>query len=328
MRKRPTFALALVLCVAAIEPASAKTVDREFHESFNVSPGARLDLNHGDGDVDIEPWDRDVIDVYVRYHAELKGGGIRSEPDFEVDFEQSGDTVRVRGREIGNRGIGFFFSREHEYTYTIKAPAYVVLDTKGDDGNIDVDGWRADIAIALDDGDLWLRDVEAVAVRIEAQDGDVEIDGLKASLDIRLDDGDVDIVDCESNRLKIRAQDGNVILDRCRGDFEIAVDDGDVDITRASVSKLDVRANDGDVDLELASATDLDLYVDAEDGDVSVELGSGISAAFSVETDDGSIRVSSTDWILTKKDHRVTGEIGNGEGRIRITTSDGNVTLR
>lgn len=318
----------LAICLGVPDPASATRVDREFHETFDVARGAKLELIHGDGDVTIETWDKDVIEISVRYHAEVKGKGWSNEPDFEVDFEQSGNTVRVQGRETGHKGIGFFFSREHEYVYEIQAPDYVVLDTDGDDGDVEITGWRADIECNLDDGDLVLTDVRSEVTTISVEDGDVEIDGFTGQLDIKLDDGDIDISDCESSRLEIRAQDGDVMLDRCRGDFEIEIDDGVVHVTRATVSKLDVRAADGDVDLDLISATDLDLYVSADDGDVSVRLGSEISASFSVETDDGSIRVSSDDWVVSRKDHRVTGEIGDGSGRIRIRTNDGDVTLR
>lgn len=322
-----TAALLLTAGLALPDPAAAKRVDREFHESFDVSEGARLELVHGDGDVFIETWDQDVIDVTVRYHADLRSKGISADPDFEVDFEQSGNTVLVRGREIGRKGIGFFFSQEHEYVYEIKAPDWVRLELTGDDGDVEIEGWRADIECELDDGDLVLTDVRSEVTRISAEDGDVLIDGFSGRLDVKLDDGDIDIVDCETEGAKIRAEDGDVVLDRCTGDFEIAVDDGLVRLTRASVSKLDIRAADGDVDLDLISATNLDLYVNAEDGDVTVDLGPSISASFTVDTDDGSIQVGDSRWILSKKDRRVSGEIGSGEGQIRIRTDDGDVTL-
>ncbi len=330
MTRRAIWATLLVFAAitAVPESASAKTIDREFHESFQVSPGARLELAHGDGDVEITRWDRDEIEVTVRYYAELKSGGLTSEPDFEVDFEQRGDTVRVIGREVGSKGIGFFFNRRHEYVYRIHAPDYVVLDTQGEDGDIEIRGWRASIGIALDDGDVRIEETQSESVKIEAEDGDIDVSDFKGSLEIRIDDGDVRVVDCDASRIEVRAEDGDVVLDKCRGDFEIAVDDGSVVVTRASVSRLDIRSADGDIDLELLSATNLDLSVDADDGDVSLTLGSGVSAAFTIDTDDGDIRVASPEWVLTRRDHRVTGEVGGAQGRIRITTSDGNVTLR
>jgi DUF4097 and DUF4098 domain-containing protein YvlB len=311
--------------------AASANVDREEHKTFEVSPGDRLELRHGDGDVTIEPWDRDVIEVRVRYHAEFKGLGAGNTPDFVVDFEQSGDTVRVRGRESVNWRIGVMVNRRHEYIYEIKAPAYIRLNLEGDDGDVEIRGWRAAIECVLEDGDVTLTDVRAERVTIEAEDGDVELDGFDGALDIRADDGDVVVAHCNSSPLKIRSEDGDVFINDCRGDFDITVEDGNVDVRGASVSQLSVHASDGDVSLELAAASDLDLTVGAEDGNVSVDLAQGISAAFEIDTDDGSIKVPNDDWVRTRKDHRVTGEVGAAgsvQGRIRIETQDGNVVLR
>ncbi len=315
----------LPLCLAGA--AGAVTVDREFHESFEVAPGAVLELRHGDGDVSITPWDREVIDVHVRYHAELTAIGIGTQPDFDVAFSQSGNTVRVEGREIGRRGIGFFTSREREHRYTVRAPAWVRLDLEGDDGDVVVKGWRADLDLEIDDGDVRLEDFQADA-RLEAQDGDVVIAGFAGDLSIRLDDGDVTASDCRTPLLRLRAQDGNVDIDRCEGDFEISLDDGDLRMARLTAGALKVRAEDGSVDIELAAAAALDLDVVLDDGDVDLRLADGISATFSIETDDGSIRVTPESRVTSRTRHLVSGSIGDGAGRIRIQTADGDVTLR
>ncbi|MCP4200569.1 MAG: DUF4097 domain-containing protein [bacterium] len=308
--------------------ARGEVLEREFHESFAIAPGARLELIHGDGDVSLRPWDRDVIDVQVRYKAEFRGLGLATEPDFEVDFERKGETILVQGREIGSMGIGFFLNRERDYVYTIQAPDWVVLDTSGDDGDVDIEGWRGNIDCVLDDGDLTLADVRAKTTRLEAEDGDIEIDGFEGALEIRVDDGDVDIRECSSDELQIRAADGDVSLVRCSGNFKLMVDDGGVVVDRADVSKLEIRSSDGDVDVALLSATDLDLEIEVEDGDVTLELGPEISATYTIETDDGSIRLSRGDAARSERADRVTGKIGDGAGRIRITTTDGNVILR
>ena len=90
----------------------------------------------------------------------------------------------------------FHSVQEHEYTYTIMAPSYVVLDLDGDDGDIEITGWRGDIDCALDDGDVELADVENGRTRIGLEDGDVAVDGLIGELVVSGDDGDVVLTDC------------------------------------------------------------------------------------------------------------------------------------
>lgn len=324
----------LVAGLAAANPALARsvTVDREEHKTFEVAPGHRLELRHDDGNVVIEPWDQDVLDVSVRYYAEFKGLGAGNDPDFTVEFEQDGDTVRVRGRETVNWRAGIFVNRRYENVYRIKAPAYLVLDLVGDDGDVEITGWRAAIAASLDDGDITLANVRAREVSIDAEDGDVEIDDLEGALDIRAEDGDVVVTRCVSSPLQVETEDGDITIDDCRGDFELSADDGDVAVRGASVGRISVRASDGDVDLSLVAATELDLSIDTDDGGVALALADGISAEFEIEAHDGSIRVANSEWVRLRTDHRVTGQVGAAgvepKGRIRIETDDGNVTLR
>lgn len=319
--------IAAALSLGLAAAASAEPIDREFHESFEVARGARLELVHGDGGVEITPWERDVIDVHVVYRAELKSIGAATKPDFQVDFSQRGGTVRVVGRETGRRGFGWFTSRNREHRYTVRAPAWVVLELDGDDGDVELTGWRAAVDIELDDGDVEIADVRG-DVRLELEDGDVVIAGLEGELAAELDDGDVRITDCRSPRLRIRAQDGNLAVDRCDGSMEITVDDGDVELTRISGSRFRIRGEDGDVELELVSARDLDLEIELDDGDVDLRLSPEISASFTVETDDGAVRVSPEERVTSRSRHRVSGRLGDGAGTIRIRTHDGDVTLR
>ncbi|HYW68041.1 MAG TPA: DUF4097 family beta strand repeat-containing protein, partial [bacterium] len=198
---------ALLVC----QPAAARVIDKDYHETFDAKQGTKLLVSHGDGDVIITPWDRDVIDVKVRYHAEVTSVGIGKEMDFSVDFKQTDDTVVVRGREGGTAGIFFFRAmNEYEYTYTVSAPSYVILELGGDDGDVEVSGWRADIDCVLDDGDLDLDDIVAARVDIDIEDGDVRLTDLTTDLELRGDDGDVTISGGTFKNTLLSIEDGAI----------------------------------------------------------------------------------------------------------------------
>ena len=97
MRDRILGMSAVVVALALVlgSPASAEKVDRQFHQAFDVQEGTKLVLHHGDGEVSITPWGKSTIDVEVIYRASIKKAGSGSVSDFEVEFEHSGDTVRV-----------------------------------------------------------------------------------------------------------------------------------------------------------------------------------------------------------------------------------------
>ncbi|MBD3348041.1 MAG: hypothetical protein GF400_02450, partial [Candidatus Eisenbacteria bacterium] len=88
MRHATIALLALGLVALLCGQAAAVRIDRDFHESFDVEEGFRLLLRSGDGDVTITPWEKDAIDVTVRYLADINRVGLGDSPDFEVEFEE------------------------------------------------------------------------------------------------------------------------------------------------------------------------------------------------------------------------------------------------
>jgi hypothetical protein len=317
--------LCLFVLVSAI-PAGGKKIDKDFHQSFDVKKGVTLHLEHGDGDVTITPWDKDILDVEVHYRAELKSIGIGGKHDFDVEFRQTDDGVHVIGKVKSSGSIGYRSFKLYEYTYAIRAPKYLELDLEGEDGDVGIDG---KIDCSLDDGDIELKDILSPRTQIRLEDGDLRVDGLQGTLSARGEDGDIVIRECKSERCRIDLEDGDVTIRGSEGEFEISVSDGDITFDQVRASVLDISAEDGDVELELLKVDSIDVDITADDGNVSVDLESGTSAAFSLDTDEGRIRTDLPDADFSRKRrHRVSGEIHGGEGRIRIRTLDGNVVLR
>ena len=194
MRTVIRIGVSCLLVAAVCSPALAREIDKDFHKTFDVSEGVVLRLDYGDGDVTIAPWDQDAIDVVVRYHADVKAIGFGTTPDFDVEFRQTDDRVTVRGIEGSSSGVYLFHSmNEYEYTYTIKAPSHVILDLRGDDGDLELSGWRADIECRVDDGDVQFTEVANGNTEILIEDGDVRLSELSGDLVVRGDDGDVTV---------------------------------------------------------------------------------------------------------------------------------------
>lgn len=306
-QRTPTMIGCLALVAAAATPAAGATVEREFNESFDVAPGMTLRLVHGDGDVEIRPWNEDRLEVHVRYHVVSRGFG--GPGDFEVDFDRSGDVVSVEGKEIGG-SVFLGGRRTHEYLYRIQGPPYLLLELRGDDGDVEISDWAA-------------------AIDLRSDDGDVLIEGLDGDLVAQVDDGDLELFDCAVGTADLRLEDGDVTLRRGSGAWRFVLDDGDLDLRDLSATRLEARAEDGDITIELAPAPSFSGILRTDDGDVSLGLYSGFSARFSIEVDDGSMALQAPDITVgSKSERRTSGTIGGGAGVLEIQTSDGDVTLR
>lgn len=326
---RAVFACALFAVLLACQPAAARMIDKDYHETFDAEEGMKLVLFHGDGDVIVTPWDKDVIDVKVSYHAEIKSVGFGKETEFTVDFKQTGNSVIVRGREGGTAGIFIFLTTdEYEYSYTVSAPSYVTLELRGDDGDVEVSGWRSDIDCRLDDGDVDLEDVSSGHTRIHIEDGDITLTKLTGDVTVNGDDGDVTVSKSALGHAMFSVEDGDIDVVDSTGDIEITVDDGDVDLRRVAVDRVDVRGNDGDVDLDITIGPESHISVATDDGDVTLRLGGELSFEYLVTMDDGDVDVY-LDGVTEGEtsEHEVSGAVGDGEGHVRVKTSDGDVTI-
>jgi DUF4097 and DUF4098 domain-containing protein YvlB len=320
-------AVLVALSVLAAGDASARIIEKNYHEQFDVQQGHRLVLVHGDGDVVITPWDRDVLDVDVQYRTRVTKIGLGKDPDFEVEFRQSGDEVLVTGHETSAVTVGFFSREEYEYVFTIKAPAWLELELDGADGDVSIEGWRGEIDADLEDGDVRLLDLDVPRARFGLEDGEFRAEGLRGDLQVELDDGDVVLEDCHA-RCRIELADGDIRIKNSEGTYDCEADDGEIELIRIRLEAGEIRTEDGDVDLELLRVDRLDLDVTTDGGDIAVQLEEGTSATFDIEADDGGIRLDLPGADVDEDDDRASGRIGDGSGTIRIRTEDGRVSLR
>lgn len=325
-----TCVFSLLALAATSSSLGAEEINREFHQAFDVEPGMTLKLKHGDGDVTITPWEQDSLDVQVRYRAKTNTVvGWSSKADLDVTFTQDGKTIYVVGKEPSMVSLGVSSFRELEYTYTVQAPSYLELDLVGEDGDVAIEMWTGDLEIQLEDGDLRLTSMEAARTEIFLEDGDLEIAGFEGELMVEAEDGDLEIFDCKITHGKIHVEDGDVDLERCSGSFELKADDGDIRMSNLAAEEVDIRVADGSVDLTLLPSEGLDLNLRSGDGDANVGIDSAVSAAFSLETRDGKIRLnaSAVENLLKERD-RVSGTLGDGSGKIHVSSVDGDITLR
>ncbi len=337
---------ALLGLFAGAAAAAAGEVERSFSERFDVAPGARLALRHGDGNVEITAWDEAAIAVDVTYRVKFLRIGVGSDPDLEVDFEQRGEVVRVTGRERGTSGIGFSIA-QRQHLYRVRAPRWVELELDGEDGEVAIEGWEAAINLRLDNGDARLDDVRG-GLRASLEDGNLTVRGLAGELTVRLADGDVRISDCQSERARIETADGDVRisdcqserarietadgdveLDGCAGSVDVSTADGDLDLAGLVAGTVALTTADGDVAVEVVAAEgDLDLHVQTEAGDVDVTLAPGVGAAFDLTSEDGAVEVGTGAEDLSFGRRRATGRFGDGSGKVRVSTGEGQVSLR
>lgn len=283
----------LVVFCLAIGAASAVEIRENFQESFDIAPGAILELHHGDGDVTLTPWDQDRIEFRIVYQADITKVGFGAKPDFDVKFGRSGDRLVAKEEVIGSTTFGFYSRNTITYTWEIRAPAWAALEFHGDDGDVTITGWQADMDLRMDDGDLELADIIAGRISINLDDGDVEGRNVTAALQIVSDDGDV------------------LLAGMAGPELVLATDDGDAAVDFAG------------------KAPDL-LKATSDDGDFRFRFPADASFAYEIRTDGGRVLLDlagERQREIPEDGGRISGAVGGGAGQVIISTDDGNVKL-
>ncbi len=327
--KKIVIAIAAAMLIIYPGGASGEEINKDFHKSFSVNRESCLRLHHGDGDVTINAWDKDILDIEVHYYAEHKHLGSGDKRDFDVEFKEKNGIVEVTGRESSPSFLGFQVFIIRDYTYTIHAPSYLRLDLEGEDGTVDIEGWKGNIECQVDDGDIGIFNTESPRTRLKFEDGEIDIEGHKGNIDLVGDDGRVRVTDSRIPEGHIQVVDGEIKIKDCDGNFELESDDGDIELYRLKSKWLDIESSDGDVELDLLKTNELDLNIRTDDGDVIVDIEKEISASFTIDVDDASIRIdlpSATN--VHRGDNWMSGTIYGGKGKIRIRTREGNVTMK
>jgi DUF4097 and DUF4098 domain-containing protein YvlB len=192
----------------------------------------------------------------------------------------------------GGVSVGVHARIRKEYTYTIKAPAYCVLDLEGEDGS-------------------------------------VRIADMQGSLELKSDDGDIDLFQCSFAHAELSVEDGEIVVKSCRGDFEVECDDADLDFEDCTIAMLRIEAQDGDVDLDLIAEPVVDWEIRSDDGDVDLDFAGDLSAEFRLESDDGDMRLDIPGLLdVEKRRHSLFGVRGDGRGQVSIRTEDGDIRVR
>ncbi|HEX6188907.1 MAG TPA: hypothetical protein VFZ40_12585 [Pyrinomonadaceae bacterium] len=114
----------------------------EIRKSFELQPGARIDVVGINGKVDIQTSDTRTAEVYVLRTA----GGQEGLRRRQVTIEQTSAGLVIKGRQVGHGFWEHLFGAKATEDVTIKAPRQIALGLKGINGRVT----GGDIAGALE----------------------------------------------------------------------------------------------------------------------------------------------------------------------------------
>lgn len=292
---RPRAALAAgALLLAAVGPVAAQ---HAFDWNGEIAPGAVLRVYTVNGTVNV----RQAAGRSARIHAETVNA---DQNEIRYVTDRSGGGVRVcavrgnatcdeNGVHSGRDQEGWsWWGRSHrgKANFTVEVPRGVVVRVSSGNGDLVVDGATADVNAASGNGDVRVG-AGAAAVHASTGNGTVMVDGARAA---------------------VEASSGN----------------GRVAVSTAQ-GPVNASTGNGRIEVAIASRATGNMEFSSGNGSVVLTLPPSFGAQLDAETGNGSFQ---SDFPLTSSghmsSHHFAGTIGNGGGRLHISTGNGSIVLR
>jgi DUF4097 and DUF4098 domain-containing protein YvlB len=278
-------------------------VREDFHYSYPLQSGGRLELDNRNGSLEIAGWDRNTIDI----------SGTKFAPStdrlqqIKINVSVSGNSASIRTESPNASWHGSYGAK-----YVIRAPRQTILErTQTTNGSVSVEDLEGGGHVTSTNGRISMaRDI-----------GDY---------DARTTNGTVQFEECSGSE-RARTTNGAVRGRLKAGIIDVQSTNGSIEFTLMEPSNgRSIRASttNGGIVLALAEFHDNPLSAETTNGGVTLRLPSDTNARIDLKT---SIAGISNNFSLSSTDetskHRLSGQLGKGGPLISATTSTGGIHI-
>jgi DUF4097 and DUF4098 domain-containing protein YvlB len=243
-----------------------------------------------------------------------------------VDVRQSSDgTARIHGQTVdAEQGeIRFVTDRRGDGILVCAVRDNGTCDDGGVHGE-GGSGWRRN---RHGKANFTIQVPRGVVVRVGSGNGAVAVDGATADVHASSGNGDVR-VGAGADRVDASSGNGVVTVDGARGPVEASSGNGRVVISTAS-GPVNASSGNGRIEVSIGSRATGDMTFSSGNGNVVLTLPSDFGAQVDASTGNGSIDSDFPLHVVGRMSpHSLHGTIGNGGGRLHISTGNGSIVLR
>ncbi|NUN68952.1 MAG: DUF4097 family beta strand repeat protein [Bacteroidetes bacterium] len=273
---------------------------RKYERNFAVKDGGHVVVEADAGEVTIEPWDKQEVNITV----EIIGSDSRSEK-YKVEFSQEGNTVKVTG-SLGKKKFFNWNVGDLEVIYTINTPRTFDASVNTSGGDISVKGLAGRMELNTSGGNVTAESVTG-NVDLTTSGGDVEANTITGDVFAETSGGDVRVESVTGN-VKANTSGGNVSILDTDGTVKGGTSGGDVRISlRNDVKGVDVETSGGSIEIALKEGLGADIEAETSGGSVDCDFPVTVR---------GKVRES-----------ELHGRINGGGNSIRASTTGGDIRI-
>lgn len=325
---------ALIVCSGwfGVVDAAAKTKE-EFHETYYVEPGIKLNLSNKDGSITIRRWDETYISVSAKKKAQLAG----RLDNVKIESSQTRSTFTIKTVKLVRKPRVIVI-------YDVHIPAGLIVNhVETSDGDITLEDAQGDISLKTSDGDIVAQNING-HLEARTSDGDIILEDVNGDVALRTSDGKI-TVKTIAGAVEAETSDGDIVVEKADGSVTATTSDGDIvienvdGVVNAKTSDGSIKitgaaaihraeTSDGSITVELPATQNIDASIETNDGSIELFLASELNVDLELRTSDGKIQLHDLEILASEiSKNRIKGKLGDGGKRIYAKASDGDIHL-
>jgi len=128
-------------------------------------------------------------------------------------------------------------------------------------------------------------------------------------------------------QLQLETHNGDLVARGTEGAIRLETHNGSIE-AKVTTQKVEVETHNGAVALDLAGSGPLDGNISSHNGGIRIGIAGERGTTIEAATHNGSIQAGANVATASVSRNRLSGRIGDGSGKLVITTHNGSVTIR
>lgn len=215
----------------------------EIRKSYELSPGARVDVSGINGAVKIETSDSKTADVYI----ERTGDSQEALNRRKIVIESTPSGLTIRGEKGDGSFLARIFGSSPSERVTLRLPKQVSLVTRGVNGSVvvgeiegpvDVHGINGKVQIEQASGSAEFSGINGnISVGLKKLDKSMEISGINGNIELRLGEGVNADLETHGMNGNVSSNMPNVVVDKSKhGRYSAQIGQGGTSISAHGIN--------------------------------------------------------------------------------------------
>ncbi|GAB4201606.1 MAG: DUF4097 family beta strand repeat-containing protein [Wenzhouxiangellaceae bacterium] len=279
---------------------SASVMAASYDESRPASATSNIRFEGIDGELRVEPWDRDEWRLSGELSAQVE--------EVEISGDSQSWSISLEYRRGGWQNWG----RGGGHTdLTLNVPR------------------SASLGVKLVSADLTVGELDGEHLRLETVSGRIIADATAREVEIQSVSGDIRLRAGGSTETRLESVSGDIEVGEVSGRLKVQAVSGDIEIRSARLHKADFETVSGDLEINAELAAESDLELSSHSGDIELNIND-VPLDLEVETFSGGI---SSDWGKVEREKHGPGKSlnyrqGSGTAKVNINAFSGDVRVR